>query len=131
MNQWYRRIGLALFVVSVIVLAAGAYQSRSLMWDDATGTVESCTTQTAVRTGKTPRYSQECVVTWVADGVQRRGTVGFTGSLDLTGTQQAILVDGDDAYASGQRYFGPLLLGMGVVFALAGVLLRRAGARTE
>ena len=115
-HQRFRNIGLGALVIAVVLLGFGGWQARSLLWDSVNGTAESCTVA---------EQTQECLVTWTADGKRHAATVSFEGADDLSHTDQKLYVDGENAYATGQRYLGPLLLGAGLVLGITGIVLRR------
>lgn len=112
-------MGLGAIVIAVVLLGFGGWQARSLLWDTVSGTAESCTAGT--------EQNQECLVTWTAGGARHAATVSFDSAADLSHTDQKLFVNGDDAYATGQRYLGPLMLGAGLILGVTGLLLRRRG----
>lgn len=128
-HQRFRNIGLGALVIAVVLLGFGGWQARSLLWDTVTGTAESCSPPSTASGGQT-RQTQECLVTWAADGQRHAATVSFDGATDLSHTDQTLYVNGDNAYANNQRYLGPLLLGAGLVLGVTGIVLRRRGADT-
>jgi hypothetical protein len=129
-HQRFRNMGLGALVIAVVLLGFGGWQARSLLWDTTTGTVESCRPLSGVNQSQT-RQTQECLVTWKAEGRTHAAAVSFDGADDLSHTSQTLYVDGDNAYARRQGYLGPVLAVAGLALGLLGIALRRRGQQAQ
>jgi len=128
-HQRFRNIGLGVLVIAVVLLGFGGWQARSLLWDTVRGTAESCSPRGGTGNGSQGQQTQECLVTWTADGKRHASTVSFDGATDLSHTDQQLFVDGENAYVTNQRHLGPVMLGAGLLLAVIGIVLRRRGAQ--